>query len=467
LKQNNALLHFSDTVGAALRDGDTLVAVIGGTPTAPSLESRSVNASNNFTSVPLGQTAAPRTSALNDFSGLSSFSASQSTQTASSSVSTPSENWWGAPNDEKRQIWTKELRHNGLLFPPAYEPHGIPMKYDGQVVPLPAEAEEMASCFARYLETDHVKKPVFCRNFFRDFTLCLKKLKFSQLQIEKFELCDFSDIANHLAQKLEQKRNRTQQERESDKHLQQEKKEKYGFVMLDGKKEPLGNYMVEPPGLFLGRGEHPKAGCWKRRITPEDITLNLDESSPIPESPVPGHSWGSVVHQREVSWIAFWTDDLTSTKKYALFSASSSVYARSNRDSFEKARQLKRLIGHIRTTIELDLSSPTLKIKQRATAFWFIDRLALRVGSEKDDDNAADTVGCCSLRVKHIKFPERNRVELDYVGADSMLYINTVTVPDQIFNNLQTFVAGKAPLEPLFELITVRHICLFTFARFS
>lgn len=33
---------------------------------------------------------------------------------------------------------------------------------------------------------------------------------------------------------------------------------------------------------------------------------------------------------------------------------------------------------------------------------YFMDKLALRAGNEKDPDEAADTVGCCSLRVEHI-----------------------------------------------------------------
>ena len=38
----------------------------------------------------------------------------------------------------------------------------------------------------------------------------------------------------------------------------------------------------------------------------------------------------------------------------------------------------------------------------RAVALYFIDKLALRAGNEKDTDESADTVGCCSLRVEHI-----------------------------------------------------------------
>lgn len=34
-----------------------------------------------------------------------------------------------------------------------------------------------------------------------------------------------------------------------------------------------------------------------------------------------------------------------------------------------------------------------------ATALYFIDKLALRAGHEKDEDEA-DTVGCCTLKVR-------------------------------------------------------------------
>ena len=38
----------------------------------------------------------------------------------------------------------------------------------------------------------------------------------------------------------------------------------------------------------------------------------------------------------------------------------------------------------------------------RSVAVYFIDKLALRAGNEKDSDETADTVGCCSLRVEHL-----------------------------------------------------------------
>lgn len=65
--------------------------------------------------------------------------------------------------------------------------------------------------------------------------------------------------------------------------LEREKfEEKYKFCELDGRREQVGNFKVEPPDLFRGRGAHPKTGKLKRRIRPEDIVLNLGEGAPIP-----------------------------------------------------------------------------------------------------------------------------------------------------------------------------------------
>lgn len=37
----------------------------------------------------------------------------------------------------------------------------------------------------------------------------------------------------------------------------------YTHCTLDGRKEKVGNFRVEPPGLFRGRGDHPKKGRLK------------------------------------------------------------------------------------------------------------------------------------------------------------------------------------------------------------
>jgi DNA topoisomerase I len=104
------------------------------------------------------------------------------------------------------------------------------------------------------------------------------------------------------------------------------------------------------------------------------------------------------------------------------------------------------------------------------TAMWVIDILALRVGGEKGEDEA-DTVGCCSLRVEHVKFmdsaasssPETgpsHEIELEFLGKDSMLYkqtINFATYGDLgklVYRNIKSFCAGKRRTDDIFDKLS-------------
>jgi len=46
---------------------------------------------------------------------------------------------------------------------------------------------------------------------------------------------------------------------------------KFGYSIVDGHLEKVGNIMAEPPGLFRGRGRHPLTGKAKQRIMPEQV----------------------------------------------------------------------------------------------------------------------------------------------------------------------------------------------------
>ena len=52
----------------------------------------------------------------------------------------------------------------------------------------------------------------------------------------------------------------------------------------------------------------------------------------------------------------------------------------------------------IRAKYTRDWSRKDLFKQQMGVALYFIDKLALRAGHEKDEDEA-DTVGCCTLKV--------------------------------------------------------------------
>jgi DNA topoisomerase IB len=48
---------------------------------------------------------------------------------------------------------------------------------------------------------------------------------------------------------------------------------------MDGHQETVGNFKVEPPGLFSGRGDHPKQRKMKKRVKAKDIKFKFQCST--------------------------------------------------------------------------------------------------------------------------------------------------------------------------------------------
>jgi len=92
--------------------------------------------------------------------------------------------------------------------------------------------------------------------------------------------------------------------------------------------------------------------------------------------------------------------------------------------------------------------------RQRATAMYFIDKLALRAGNEKGEDEA-DTVGCCSLRCEHVTLESPDFIIFDFLGKDSIRYYNRVPVDAQVFKNIRIFKENKNDDDNLFDRVTV------------
>jgi DNA topoisomerase-1 len=169
--------------------------------------------------------------------------------------------WWLEENRDETVKWTT-LSHNGVLFPPLYEPHGVKMKYDGVEIKLSPDGEEVATFYAALLGTDWVENPIFRKNFFIDFLAVLRDSD-PGCPIKEFDKCDFSPILQHLEAEKEKKKSLTKEDKAKLKEEKAKIEEEYGYALLDGRKEKVGNFRIEPPGLFRGRGEHPKAGSLK------------------------------------------------------------------------------------------------------------------------------------------------------------------------------------------------------------
>lgn len=342
----------------------------------------------------------------------------------------------------------KTLQHNGVFFPPEYVPHNIPLLHKGQEIKLPILAEEYATLYAKYLDSEYIKHASFRRNFWRDWKLTLKGMN-----IVSLEDCDFSLIRKYVDKQRDKLANLSKEEKQKIKVIKDKQVEQYKTALIDGQPQPVGNFRMEPSGIFLGRGNHPKLGSIKRRIYPEDVTLNLGKDAPIPET-LKGHKWGKIIHDQSVEWLASWKDPINNKMKYVWLASHSDLRMESDKQKFELARKLSQMIDKIRDENNKNMKSSDKTTKQLATALYFIDMLALRVGNEKGEDQA-DTVGVTSLRVEHMYLLDDNsyRIKLDFLGKDSIRYVNELNVDDIVYKNLQEFIKDKQKDDDLFDLI--------------
>ncbi|HEY6949082.1 MAG TPA: DNA topoisomerase I, partial [Nitrososphaeraceae archaeon] len=178
--------------------------------------------------------------------------------------------------------WT-ELEHNGVAFPPDHVQRGINIKILGEVFFLNREQEELIYAWAKKKDTHYVRDPVFQSNFLSDFKKAIPDRFKSVQKIDDIDMSEAFSLVDKEASIKEAEKIRIKSlPREEKKRISQEKKlEKerlksiYGKAKIDGNEVEVANWLVEPPGIFMGRGLHPLRGRWKPRITAKDVILNL------------------------------------------------------------------------------------------------------------------------------------------------------------------------------------------------
>jgi hypothetical protein len=117
---------------------------------------------------------------------------------------------------------------------------------------------------------------------------------------------------------------------------------------------------------------------------------------------------------------------------------------------FNKAKALHKYIKKIRERYQKDWTAADDKTKQHAVASYLIDTLALRPGSPNNDD----TFGCSTLLVKHVSLtPANTEMSLTFSGKCLVLYDKTISVPDEVFTNLEQFKQGKLEEDEIFDKI--------------
>jgi DNA topoisomerase-1 len=176
--------------------------------------------------------------------------------------------------------------------------------------------------YARMLDHDYTSKEVFNTNYMSDWR---KSMTQSERELIKdIRKCDFTQVANYFKEQTEHRKAMSKEEKKKIKDDNEKIRKEYGYCMWDKHRQPVGNYKIEPPGLFRGRGEHPKMGCVKKRIRPEEIIINIGREAQIPKPPE-GHRWKEVRHDNKVSWLVMWTENIRGNNKYIMLNASSRV----------------------------------------------------------------------------------------------------------------------------------------------
>lgn len=359
------------------------------------------------------------------------------------------------------QKWTT-LIHKGPQFPQPYVPlpEHVTLKYDGKPVRLPPETEEIAMFYAVKLETQHAANPIFNRNFFDDFKAELKRFPPRDgTRIQKFEKLDFRDMHNYWRSlkdaEAQRKKSLAPSARKHELETRRAVENEFKTCLVDGIPQRAGNVTVEPPGLFLGRGAHPKTGRIKHRVMPEQITINHSADYPAPQPP-PGHKWAEIVEKKDVTWLALWRENINGNFKYVFLDATSTFKTESDRDKFEKARKLDECIKQVRADVQRNLKSKNTTDRMVATIIWLIDNFSLRAGNEKGEDEA-ETYGVCSLRCGHATLVPPNQLQLSFLGKDSMKFEETLTIENKdVYRNIASFMKTdesghrKGPEDPIF-----------------
>ncbi|MFC1487127.1 DNA topoisomerase I [Thermoproteota archaeon] len=344
----------------------------------------------------------------------------------------------------------KKLHHNGVLVPARYEGRNLTVKIKGKQTRLTIDQEEMAVAWAKKTGTPYVEDKVFAKNFHKDFS---EKLG---IKVKSGDV-DFSEIIALVQKEREEKKNLPKDEKKrlaaERKVVREAHKEKYGYAFVENERMELANYVAEPSSIFMGRGQHPMRGSWKQGPSKEDIILNLSDDAPRPKG-----NWKEIVWEPETIWIARWQDKLSGKIKYVWFSDSCSFKQKKEIEKFDKAAEFRLKLPKVKRHILNNLESDKLKRRKTATVCFLIDKLKIRVGDEKDPDEA-DTVGASTLRKEHIKINGDGSVSFNFLGKDSVPHIFTTKLPYTVIKNLEEFSSNTE--SALFDGVRSSHVSEF------
>ena len=221
------------------------------------------------------------------------------------------------------------------------------------------------------------------------------------------------------------------------KQANEEKKAKYGKVLINGVEENLQSWTIEPEGIFFGRGESPLNGFWKKATEPSEIVVNSNSSN-LPKL---------IVDEQETdfNWNVKWEPNSHFAAQYNIvvgipsadgniktvkatkykmiqFAANSSVKKEGQSKKYAAASELGKSYDLIIQQVEKDFEKARTNCKfaelSTAIAVYMLFEKGIRIGSPEATVN--NTKGLLSLEWGKEVYRQGNKIKFNFYGKDSV-----------------------------------------------
>jgi DNA topoisomerase-1 len=345
----------------------------------------------------------------------------------------------------------KTDRFQKLTFPgPQLPSDYVQDVFEIQGRKISKDASERFTLLSRYIDTDYWKDATFQKNAWHAMVEVLpdsmKKLTMADI------LPDLTEYRKKtVAAKEAEKAAMTREMREAKKADTEAKKQQFGFATVDGQRKPIAGYMVEQPGFLITRGKDPRKGAFKLRVKPSDITVNIvGDAVKAAEMKKLGFN---VVSDTTVLWVFKYKMTTTFNNyqldKKIIFAGTSDIGQGQEEAKYDKTILLLRNWDKVQKHIEKAIQSTDVKKRDAGLIAHIIQLTGIRVGNERDLSKVADTLGASTLRGENMSITG-DKLTLTFLGKDSALYKNTITVAAYAAPVFQKLLASKKPRDDVF-----------------
>jgi DNA topoisomerase-1 len=343
----------------------------------------------------------------------------------------------------------KSLSWEGPQFPDPYKITPGFKLHGKQISPI---CEEMFDKLADWRYTDYWASPIFQRNAWASWKRTLPK------ELVSLKMADF-DKEFETRRKIHEaakatKMARPREEREAEKLEREAKKQRYGYATVDGVRTPIGGYLIEAPNFIIGRGDAVFTGCWKERVEPEQVTVNI-VGDPVKTRELKAKGF-IVVSNPGVIWLFHYKMNLVNSTyspvKKVNFAPASEFIHENEESKYDKTMSLVGKWKQMSDAIKNGFKSPDIKTRQASGIAYLMMKTGIRIGGE-GAKNEAGTVGASTLRIEHLSL-NGNILKTNFKGKDSVTDKREIEIDSWAIPAFNEFLSGKPRGTKVFDKVS-------------